>query len=198
MDEIPTIETARLTIRSFVMADIQDVHRLFDIELRAEDLHTEKIETLRERTEWLRWTVLSYGQLARLNQPPYGDRGIILKNTARLIGSCGFVPCLNPFEQLPNFSYYDPYGKPGRNTAEVGLFYAMSSAHRHQGYASEAAQALVDYGFRHLNLKRIVATTDHANINSMGVMRKLGMRIEQNPLKEPLWLQVVGVLEKET
>jgi hypothetical protein len=40
-----------------------------------------------------------------------------------------------------------------------------------------------------------VATTEHANIASIGVMRKLGMRIERNSLSEPPWLQVVGVLE---
>jgi hypothetical protein len=27
------------------------------------------------------------------------------------------------------------------------------------------------------------------------VMRKLGMRIERNPLPEPPWLQIVGVLD---
>jgi len=27
------------------------------------------------------------------------------------------------------------------------------------------------------------------------VMRKLGMRIERNPLPEPHWLQIVGVLD---
>ncbi len=31
---------------------------------------------------------------------------------------------------------------------------------------------------------------------SMGVMRKLGMRIERNPLAGPPWLQVVGILER--
>ena len=30
---------------------------------------------------------------------------------------------------------------------------------------------------------------------SMGVMRKLGMRIEKNPLSKPAWFQVVGILE---
>ena len=66
------------------------------------------------------------------------------------------------------------------------------------GYASEAAQALIDYAFQELRLKRIVATTSYDNIGSMGVMRKLGMRVEENLLGEPPWLQVVGVLENRS
>jgi predicted acetyltransferase len=68
---------------------------------------------------------------------------------------------------------------------------------RGQGYATEAAQALVDYAFQYLQLKRIVATTTYENAASMGVMRKIGMRIVKNPYSEPPWLQIVGVLEND-
>ena len=88
-------------------------------------------------------------------------------------------------------------GRPGHNTAVFGLFYAISPSYQCQGYASEATQALVNYAFQQLNIKRIIATTDYDNTGSMGVMRKLGMRIERNPLKEPPWLQVVGILDVE-
>src|SRR5436190_20256411 len=40
---------------------------------------------------------------ARLRQPPYGDRAVVLKGTGGLVGSVGFVPCLAPFGQLPSF-----------------------------------------------------------------------------------------------
>jgi RimJ/RimL family protein N-acetyltransferase len=68
--------------------------------------------------------------------------------------------------------------------------------HRRRGYATEAGQALVDYAFRSLNLRRIVATTDFDNEGSIGVMRRLGMTIERNPNPgQPHYLQVVGILE---
>jgi RimJ/RimL family protein N-acetyltransferase len=194
MLEMPILETGRLCIRPFVMEDLSDVHRLFDIELQSSDLRTDKTETLTERNQWLQWTVLNYVQLAKLRQPPYGDRAIILKSNESLIGSCGYVPCLNAFEQLPYFAALDTIENHVHNTTELGLFYAISPMHQRQGYASEAVQALVDYAFQHLNLKRIVATTDYDNIGSIGVMRRLGMRIDKNPLGEPPWLQVVGVL----
>jgi hypothetical protein len=45
--------------------------------------------------------------------------------------------------QLPNFAGAMSES-PGRYSAEFGLFYAISPAHQRHGYASEAAQALVD------------------------------------------------------
>jgi len=198
MLEMPNLETTRLLIRPFVMGDLPEVHRLFDVDLSASDLHIDPVASLADRAQWLRWTVLSYVQLARMRQPPYGDRAVIHKPTGQLIGSCGFVPTLNAFEQLPGFAAGDAPASAGRYSPEFGLFYAISPAHRSQGYASEAAQALVNYAFRHLHLKRVVATTDYDNLGSIGVMGKLGMRIEKNPQPGPSWLQVVGILETHT
>ena len=82
-----------------------------------------------------------------------------------------------------------------RTAPEVGLYYNIAVRHRRQGYATEAAQLLVDYAFTVMRLKRIVATTAYDNTASMGVMRCLGMRIGRNPFPEPPWLQVVGVLD---
>ncbi len=53
---------------------------------------------------------------------------------------------------------------------------------------------MVDLGFTELHLRRVLATAEHLNAASQGVMRKLGMRITRNPLPEPEWLQVVGIL----
>jgi [ribosomal protein S5]-alanine N-acetyltransferase len=196
MLQMPPLETTRLLIRPFVMEDLQDVYRLLDVELAEAHLGTDKVETLDERTEWLQWAVVNHTQLAKLYQPPYGDRAVVLKSTGKLIGACGYVPCLMPFEQLPGFGGRIEMQAEGLYSTEFGLFYAISPAHQHQGFASEAAQALIDYAFNELKLRRVIATTTYDNAASMGVMRKLGMRIERNPLPEPPWLQVVGVLEK--
>ena len=198
MLDVPILETTRLVIRPFVMEDLPDVHRLLDIELHDADLHADKMESMAERAAWLQWSVLNTVQLAKLYQPPYGDRAAVLKSSGQLVGACGFVPCLAPFGLLPGFGPADSSGRPDRYSPEFGLFYAISPAHRRQGYATEAAQALVDYAFRRLHLKRVVATTDYDNLGSLGVMRKLGMRIEKNPRPEPPWLQAVGVVESNT
>jgi len=196
---VPPLETERLIVRPFTMDDLDDVHQLLDVDLHDADFGSEGAVTRDERPQWLRWMVMSYEELARLYQPPYGDRAVTLKQTGQVIGACGYVPCFAPFGQLPLF-------RSGSNgaadsvaerlfTAEFGLFYAFSPAFQRQGYATEATRALIDYAFAQLNLRRIVATTMYDNAASMGVMRKLGMRIERNPFVDPPWFQVVGVLE---
>jgi len=195
MLEMPILETIRLVIRPFQLDDLEAVHQLLDLELDAAVLHTEKMVSLAERAEWLEWAVRNPRQLAKLYQPPYGDRAIVLRASGRLIGACGFVPCLSNFEQIPGFgAKIVPPGQSLTST-EFGLFYAISPAQQRLGYASEAAQALLDYAFGTLRLGRIIAETDHDNEGSIGVMRRLGMRIERNPYPDPPWLQVVGVLE---
>lgn len=195
MLEMPALETKRLLVRPFEIDDLADAYHLFDVELRDAETHSEKMESLAERSRWLEWSVLNYEQLAKLNQPPYGDRAIVLKATGTLIGSCGYVPCLSAFEQIPHLAAGLSMDRPGRSSTEFGLFYAILPTHQRRGYASEAARALVDYAFQQLNLRRIIAETDYDNIASIGVMRKLGMRIAKNPLAEPHWLQIVGVLQ---
>ncbi len=197
MTEMPPLETTRLRIRPFAMDDLADVYQLLDVDLAEADLGSDKRENLAERGEWLAWAALNYVQLAKLYQPPYGDRAVVLKSTGQLIGACGFVPCLMPFEQLPNFSYGEKPAGAGLTTTEFGLFYAISPTHQLHGYASEAAQALIDYAFHELRLKRVIATTTYDNAGSMGVMRRLGMRVARNPLPEPHYLQVAGVIENK-
>ena len=138
---------------------------------------------------------MNYDQLAWMYQPPYGDRAIVLKATGQLIGAIGYVPCLMPFGQLPSFAPTVDDATRSLSTAEFGMYWALAPAHQRQGYTSEAAAAMVDYAFTQIRLRRIIATTSYDNVASMGVMRKLGMRIEKNPFPDPPWLQVVGVLE---
>ncbi len=191
---VPPLETERLLIRAFTMDDLDAIHRILDVELGDAEMGTEGAQGIEERRQWLQWTVMNYEELAKLYQPPYGDRAVTLKATGEVIGAAGYVPCLMPFGQLPSLRTADDE-MLALSTTEFGLFWAIAPAHQRKGYASEAARALIDYAFTHLHLKRIVATTDYENVASMGVMRKVGMRIEQNPYSDPPWLQVVGILD---
>jgi len=80
---IPPIETERLLIREFVAGDLDAVHQLLDVDLAEAELGTTGATTRDERRRWLEWSVLNYEQLAHLRQPPYGDRAIVLRATAR-------------------------------------------------------------------------------------------------------------------
>lgn len=184
---MPVLETARLIIRPFVMEDLDEIHRIFDLEAMIEP------QPLEERRAWLEWSVRSYTELEKLSQAPYGDRAVVLKDDGRLIGSVGLVPLIGPFGQLP---YFGGSSRPCAFTAEMGLFWALERASRGKGFAAEAARALITFAFSGLNMARLTATTEHANLPSRRVMERLGMRIETNPLPEPEWFQVVGILER--
>jgi RimJ/RimL family protein N-acetyltransferase len=142
---------------------------------------------------WLEWTAAGYHQLAQLHQPPYGERAIALRETGELVGMVGVVPSMGPFSQLPGFAAATSPG--ARFQPEVGLFWALAPQHRGNGYATEAATAVIEFGFGEMNLARVVATTTYDNEASMAVMRRLGMTIASNPLPEPGWFQVVGWLD---
>ena len=193
MRNMPILETRRLWIRPLSMRDLNEIHRLFDLELSQAQFGSEGAKTLQERSAWLCWTLLNYEHLARLNQPPYGERAIVLKEGERLIGAVGFVPCLNDFGRIPYFSSPGYQQNPLCST-EFGLFYAISPRFQGQGFASEAAGRMIAYAFDELRLHRVVATTTYENAASIGVMHKLGMHIERNPYPDPPWLQIVGIL----
>ncbi len=50
----------------------------------------------------------------------------------------------------------------------------------HQGYATEAARAALDWAFKETNLESIVAFTAEINVPSWRLMQRLGMRYEKN------------------
>ncbi len=180
------LDTPRLHIRPLTMGDLDNIHAILN------DCFGDS--SLEERRDWLNWTVRNYLALANLHQPPYGERGITLKDTGELIGAVGLVPAFGPFQRLSEFR---KNGEPEDtfNQPEFGLFWAISPTHRRNGYAAEAAQAIIDFMFKEMGIRRIVATTEFENEGSQAVMLKLGMTLEQNPTPgEPFWFQVVGTL----
>jgi RimJ/RimL family protein N-acetyltransferase len=190
--DLPALTTNRLLIRSLRIDDQDAVERLYaDI---AQSVGNDWAMTRAQVQRWLEWSVLSYGELARLHQPPYGDRAISLRETDRLIGICGFVPCLDAFGQLPSFAGASSRSGERLNSTAFGLYLAVAPSQQRRRYATEAGRALIDHAFGRLKLDRIVATTTYNNVASIGVMQKLGMQIDRNPYPDPPWLQVVGVL----
>jgi RimJ/RimL family protein N-acetyltransferase len=174
---LPVLQTERLRVRPLSPRDADAVRAV------SGDSHP----------GWLEWTAATYGQLEVLRQPPYGERAICLRDGGELVGMVGIVPSMGPFAQLPGFG--GAIGPADRLRPEVGLYWALAPQHRGNGYATEAARAVIDHGFSELHLARIVATTERDNLASIGVMRRLGMRVEQNPLAEPSWFQMVGWLD---
>ena len=85
----------------------------------------------------------------------FGFYPVLLKSLGKIIGHCG----LGFLEQTP----------------EVEVAYVLDSRYWGQGYASEAAKAMIAHGFSRLNISRIVAVAFPQNVRSIGVMRSIGM-----------------------
>lgn len=177
------LETDRLLIRAFVHDDAAEFGRLLDEAFGRQSHGSEDTTRL-----LLEYNVIADKAHVALHQTPYEDRAIVLKSQGTLIGAVGFAPCLAPFGRLASF------GGTQHRTPEVGLFWALFPTHWGNGYATEAARAMVSYAFDELELARIVATTENDNLRSIAVMKRLGMTIERNPSAEPHWFQTVGVL----
>ena len=87
------------------------------------------------------------------------DFAIALKSEGRLIGGCSI-----------RISADKEY--------EASIGYVLAREHWGQGFATEAASALLQFGFQQLGLQRIVATCHPSNTASWRVMEKNGMRRE--------------------
>jgi RimJ/RimL family protein N-acetyltransferase len=193
MNEI-LLETERLIIRAFRAEDAPAYARIKQ-ETFGDDVDTGEAEARDDPGPFIEWSRLSHEWFPKMRQPPYGDRAVALKGSGALIGAIGYVPCLMPFDQIPNMAGNSP--PSGYSTPEFGLFWMIEPARQRQGYASEAARAMIEHAFAHLNLKRIIATTEYDNLASQGVMRKAGMTLLRNPMQDPPWMQIVGVRYNE-
>lgn len=81
------------------------------------------------------------------------------KETGQLIGNCGI--------RRPS---------PGAHSADIG--FELDSQYWGQGYATEAARAVVAFGFTQLQMHRIWAWCIAENAGSARVLEKVGMRRE--------------------
>ncbi len=176
------LHSHRLHIRYFEQKDLENCYQFKTQVFKMKP-------ALSEVQGWLRWTIDSYRELASLFQPPYSDYAIELKPDGEFIGSVGIVPSVVPWGVLENTA---AVGHHSLLKPEVGLFWGIMPAFRRQGYASEAAAAVIHYLFAEWNLQQVVATTEYDNIASQKTMEKLGMTLYRNPAPEPPWCQVVG------
>jgi RimJ/RimL family protein N-acetyltransferase len=109
---------------------------------------------------------------------------VTLADTGELIGNVGVRKAL-----------------PDSRVAETG--YELNPAHWGRGYATEAARAMLAFGFGELGLHRIHAHCVAENLASSNVLEKLGMRRE-GLLRQHEWIKgrwwdvlLYGILVRE-
>ena len=192
------LETVRLRIRPFTMDDLTGAHRLLDLDIQWAG-PSFSLEQRRQRLQ-RDMSLASWADTGRV----YGYRAVVLKETNEIIGICGFLPILWSARTQALF-WPQLFGERAVNdthryaSLELEVGYALSSRHRRRGYATEAVTALLTYAFHELQVRRIFASTNRSNVGSIGLMRRIGMRIAINPeqpeVEWPGAPGVVGVIE---
>ena len=99
--------------------------------------------------------------------PRIGLFAVLLKDNEQFIGYCGLLEYKDIFPRV-----------------ETELGYRLLKHEWGKGYATEAARAVRDYGFRELRLNRIISLIDPENYRSIAVAKKVGMRFEQEIVME--------------
>jgi RimJ/RimL family protein N-acetyltransferase len=69
-------------------------------------------------------------------------------------------------------------GVTNKEQRQASIGWMLSCRYQGQGLATEAAHALIDFGFHSMGLHRIFARTGRANTRSWRLMERLGMRRE--------------------
>lgn len=147
----PVLATDRLLLRPFTLADAPEVQRLagdYEVASRALDIPYPYPDGAAE--VWI-------ATLA-----PGFEQGVHVVYAATRAGEPGLVGAVGLVE------IDHTHGR-----AELGFWVAKSCWGR--GYATEAARAMIEYGFSTLGLHRIYATHFSRNTASGRVMEKCGM-----------------------
>jgi RimJ/RimL family protein N-acetyltransferase len=119
-------------------------------------------------SDWLEAKWLMEMRLAKMREDPALEPWLLratgLRETKTMIGFIGF-------HTLPGADYLNPYA-PG--SVEFG--YTIFPDHRGKGYASEAAEALMDWATREHHVRRFVVSISPANGPSLRIAQKFGFR----------------------
>lgn len=151
--EQPTLTTERLTLRPFIADDAFDVERLAGRrEIADTTLNIPHPYPHGGAAEWIR----THGPA--WNDGSSATFAIVQKKHGALVGAIGLMI------------------KAEHRRAELGYWIALDCWNR--GYATEASQRLIDFGFDVLSLHRIEARHFLRNPASGRVMQKLGMQHE--------------------
>ena len=187
------IETDRLILRPFHVGDVEGLYRLVYSDPEVRDAWSGYRETLEQFR--LRF---AEGGVWRL-EDGFGFRAVVLKEGEVLLGLMGFQRHLDGAGIVLDDGARPVAGDP--DLVDIELTYALGRAYWTRGYATEAGAALIAEGFDRLGIDRIVNWVDPRNVNSIGLMTRLGFRIEPNGNLDDLAKygtpSVLGILERQ-
>jgi RimJ/RimL family protein N-acetyltransferase len=160
------IETARLKLRPWREADLEPFAEL-NSDPRVMEFFPKRLS--REESDAVATRIHNH-----FDRHGYGLWAVELPELAPFIGFVGL--------SIPSFeAHFTP-------CVEIG--WRLAYEHWGRGYASEAATAVLKFGFSELRLAEIVSFTTTANQRSMRVMERIGMtRAPEDDFDHPVLAQ---------
>ncbi len=149
------VETDRLILREILSSDDQGMFELDsdpEVHKYVGQNPAKSIEECRKTIEYVREQYISNG---------IGRWAVVEKASNNFIGWSGLKILTETVNKHTNF--YD-------------LGYRFSKKYWGKGFATESAQASLEYGIEKLKLKEIFAMTDPQNLASRKVLEKIGMK----------------------
>jgi len=161
------IETTRLLLRRLTRDDVDAIFAIIGDPIAMQ--YYPRTFTREDAVEWIDRNV------SRYEKDDYGLLAVVLKSSGEVIGDCGLSWQLADEELVLELGYHlrrDDWG---------------------HGYATEAAQACMDYAFRVLKTNRLVSLIKPENVPSRRVAERNRMRAEQKVMHagEPHLLYVM-------
>ena len=150
---LPTLRTARLTLRSLEVSDEADVFAVFSDPMVLRDWDGATMTTPQDAMNYIDHIHLGFRRRELFQW------GITDRETNAVVGTCTLTHLL-----------------PLHERAEIG--FAIRQDRWGQGLGSEAVAAVVAFGFESLHLHRIEADVDPRNERSLRLLERLGFRRE--------------------
>ncbi|CAM3808077.1 GNAT family N-acetyltransferase [Mesobacillus thioparans] len=148
-DTFPILETERLVLRKVMNEDASSIFKYMSNEEVMKYYGLEPFESINDALDEIAW-------YQSIHNNRTGRRwGITLKEQGVVIGSCGF---------------HNIVSKHFRS--EIG--FELSQDLWGKGIAAEAVEAIINYGFQHMNFQRIEALIEPPNCSSQKLVEKLG------------------------
>src|SRR5882724_3654900 len=148
-------ETPRLRLRYLAPRDAAFILELLNEPEFIRNVGDREVRTLEDARRYIQ-----SGTVTGYEKTGFGLYLVELQQDATPIGVCGLL----------KRDYLD----------DVDVGFALHEGFRNQGYALEAASAVMRYGLEVLHLGRVVAITAPDNHASIKVLRGLGLEFERN------------------
>ena len=146
------LKTKRLTLRPVQLGDEKEIHEYAgDKEITM--MFWLPNDSFEETAEFVKRNAADWGSSDQL------DYEFVIVYEGRIIGGCDA-----DLSHSEDHSY-------------ATLGWIINKNYRKQGFASEAAAALLDFAFTNLSINKVYAQCDCKNAASFGVMKKIGMTL---------------------